>query len=138
MGLGFFGEVGIGEELGDFLFFCGEGFEVGNALELLGGEGGLWGWRGDAGEVAGGAGVESEEAGLGETLDGFPCGFVDDLELGGISPPVGFIENFRYGEGAGGVAENGEEDGGGIAGEHGFLAMDEGGAEEGFGFFGKS
>ena len=38
----FFGEVGGDEELGDFLFLGGEGAEVGNALELLGGESGLW------------------------------------------------------------------------------------------------
>ena len=42
MRLGFFGEVGGDEKLGDFLFLGGEGVEVGNALELLGGESGLW------------------------------------------------------------------------------------------------
>ena len=60
-------------------------------------------------------------------LDGGPGGFVDDLELGGISLPVGFLENFRNCGGAGGIAEDGEEDGGGFAGEEGFLAVDEGG-----------
>lgn len=41
VGLGFFGEVGFDEESGDFLLFGGEGSEVGDALELFGGEGGF-------------------------------------------------------------------------------------------------
>jgi hypothetical protein len=40
--LGFFGEVGGDEELGDFLFLGGEGAKVGDALELLRGAGGFW------------------------------------------------------------------------------------------------
>ena len=86
VGLGFLGEVGVDEELGDFLLFGGEGAEVGDALELFGGEGGLLRGRGVAGEVAGGAGVEGDEAGGGELLDGGPGGFVEDLELRGASP----------------------------------------------------
>ncbi|GAA5481303.1 hypothetical protein Hsar01_00510 [Haloferula sargassicola] len=39
MRLGFFGEVGFDEEFGGLLLFRGEGFEVSDALELLGGEG---------------------------------------------------------------------------------------------------
>ena len=38
---GFFGEVGFVEELGDLLFLGGEGAGVGDALELLWGEGGV-------------------------------------------------------------------------------------------------
>lgn len=47
-----FGEFGGDEEVGD-LFLGGEGAEVGDALDLLGGEGGLYGLP--AGEVTGGA-----------------------------------------------------------------------------------
>ena len=36
VGFGFFGEVGGDEELGDLLFLCGEGAEIGDALKLLG------------------------------------------------------------------------------------------------------
>ena len=75
--------------------------------------------------MAGGAGVEGEEAAGGELLDGGPGGFVDDLELGGIAAPVGIVEEGGDGGGAAGIAQDGEEDGGGLAGEHGFLAVDE-------------
>ena len=36
---GLFSGVGVDEKLGDFLFFCCEGVEVGNALKLFGGAG---------------------------------------------------------------------------------------------------
>ena len=46
MRCGFVGEVGGDEESGDFLFLVGEGAEVGDALELLEGEGGFLDGRG--------------------------------------------------------------------------------------------
>lgn len=103
VGLGFFGEVGLDEELGDFLFLGGEGAEVGDTLELFGGESGFGRWS-VASEVAGGAGVESDEATGGELLKSCPGGFVDDLELGRAAAPVGFVEEGGDGGGASRIA----------------------------------
>ena len=71
-----------GEQLGDFLFLGGEGAEIGDALDLFGGEGGFgWRWWLLAAEVAGGAGVEGDEADFGEALEALPGGLVEDMEL---------------------------------------------------------
>ncbi len=105
---GFVGEVGGDEEGRDFLFLGGEGAEGGDAFELFGGEGGFCGFgRGFSGEVAGGAGVEGNEAGGGECLEGGPGGFVENLEFRRVAAPVGFVEEGGNGGGAGGVAEDG-------------------------------
>jgi hypothetical protein len=110
MHLRFFCQIRLDEELRDLLLLCSEGAEVGDALELLGGEGRLgWQWR-LAGEVSGGAGVEREEAAFGELLDGGPGGLVENLEFGGIFAPVGFMEEGGDGGGSGRVAENCEDE----------------------------
>lgn len=105
MRFGFFGEVALDEGLGDFLFFGSEGAEVRDALELFGGEGGFGG--GITGEVAGDTGVEGEEAGGGELLESSPSSFVDDLELGRVAAPFGFVEEGGNGGGATGIAQDG-------------------------------
>lgn len=106
--LGLIGQVFGDEKVRDFLFLRGEGPELGDALELFAGEGRLWGQRrGVAGEVAGGAGVEGDEAGGGELLEGGPGGLVEDLELRGMAAPVGFVEELRNPGGASGEMEDG-------------------------------
>ena len=39
------------------------------------------------------------------------------MELGWIAAPVGFVEEGENGGGAGGIAQDGQKDGGGIAAE---------------------
>lgn len=90
---GFFLQTFSDEECGDFLFLGGEGAEVGDALELIVGEGGLeWGLRLLAAEVAGGAGVEGDEADACKLLKALPGGLVEDVELWRAAAPFGLVE----------------------------------------------